>query len=142
MANHFWLVWYRVQSPLGPKHWSLFVTYETDEQAPGTIYQVRLALATRQWIVLIDAVHVVRLLGRGKWLGHRPVRLQNRARLPAQGCPGKPGVRGAALSGRHPRRRQRDAAGVLRGRDGDDQRTQRVEDRRRVQLSGLVHSSN
>ncbi|KAF7797347.1 hypothetical protein EIP86_008542 [Pleurotus ostreatoroseus] len=40
MPNHFWLVWYRAQSPLGPKHWSLFVTYETDDQALGTIYQV------------------------------------------------------------------------------------------------------
>ena len=41
MTNHFWLVWYRAQSLPGPKHWSLFVTYETDEQALGTIYQVR-----------------------------------------------------------------------------------------------------
>ncbi|PSR70406.1 hypothetical protein PHLCEN_2v13711 [Hermanssonia centrifuga] len=40
MTNHFWLVWYRAQSPMGPKHWSLFVTYDTDEQALGTIYQV------------------------------------------------------------------------------------------------------
>ncbi|EKM57649.1 uncharacterized protein PHACADRAFT_138886 [Phanerochaete carnosa HHB-10118-sp] len=40
MTNHLWLVWYRAQSPLGPKHWSLFVTYDTDEEAPGTIYQI------------------------------------------------------------------------------------------------------
>lgn len=42
MTNHLWLVWYRAQTPMGPKHWSLFVTYDTDEQALGTIYHVRL----------------------------------------------------------------------------------------------------
>lgn len=41
MTNYLWLVWYRAQSPMGPKHWSLFVTYDTDEEALGTIYQVR-----------------------------------------------------------------------------------------------------
>lgn len=40
MTNHLWLVWYRAQSPMGPKHWSLFVTYDTDEEALGTIYQI------------------------------------------------------------------------------------------------------
>ena len=44
MTTYLWLVWYRAQSPLGPKHWSLFVTYEPDEEALGTIYQVRLTL--------------------------------------------------------------------------------------------------
>ena len=44
MTNHLWLVWYRAQSPMGPKHWSLFVTYDTDEEALGTIYQVRSAV--------------------------------------------------------------------------------------------------
>lgn len=29
---------------MGPKHWSLFVTYDTDEEALGTIYQVCLTL--------------------------------------------------------------------------------------------------
>ncbi|KAI0806221.1 hypothetical protein BC629DRAFT_1153391 [Irpex lacteus] len=40
MTNHLWLVWYRAQTPMGPKHWSLFVTYDLDEQAIGTIYHV------------------------------------------------------------------------------------------------------
>lgn len=46
MTNHLWLVWYRAQSPTGPKHWSLFVTYDTDEEAMGTIYQVRTVSTT------------------------------------------------------------------------------------------------
>ena len=52
MTNHFWLVWYRAQSPLGPKHWSLYVTYDTEEEALGTIYQVSsiLCLLARRWI--------------------------------------------------------------------------------------------
>ncbi|KAI0337204.1 hypothetical protein BDW22DRAFT_1403499 [Trametopsis cervina] len=49
MTNHLWLVWYRAQTPMGPKHWSLFVTYDTDEQAPGTIYQVRNGWGTGQF---------------------------------------------------------------------------------------------
>lgn len=41
MTNYFWLVWYRSRTTPGPKHWSLFMTYDTDDQAIGTIYQVR-----------------------------------------------------------------------------------------------------
>lgn len=39
MTNYFWLVWYRARSSAVPKHWALFMTYDTDEQACGTIYQ-------------------------------------------------------------------------------------------------------
>ncbi|KAK7685577.1 hypothetical protein QCA50_011444 [Cerrena zonata] len=39
MTNYFWLVWYRSRTTPGPKHWSLFMTYDTDDQAIGTIYQ-------------------------------------------------------------------------------------------------------
>ena len=40
MTNYFWLVWYRPRNSSGPKHWALFLTYDTDDQAIGTIYQV------------------------------------------------------------------------------------------------------
>ncbi|KAH8087187.1 hypothetical protein BXZ70DRAFT_544135 [Cristinia sonorae] len=41
MTNHFWLVWYRARSSVAPKHWALFMTYDTDEQAIGTAYQAQ-----------------------------------------------------------------------------------------------------
>ncbi|KAI0688422.1 hypothetical protein BC835DRAFT_1284673 [Cytidiella melzeri] len=53
MTNHLWLVWYRAQTPLGPKHWSLFVTYDTDEQALGTIYHVRNGWGTGQFTFIL-----------------------------------------------------------------------------------------
>lgn len=38
--NFFWLVWYRPRYSSGPKHWALFITFDTDDEAMGTIYQV------------------------------------------------------------------------------------------------------
>ena len=49
MTNHFWLVWYRAQTPMGPKHWSLFVTYEIEEQALGTIYEACVKISV--WLI-------------------------------------------------------------------------------------------
>ncbi|KAI0078650.1 hypothetical protein K474DRAFT_1641311 [Panus rudis PR-1116 ss-1] len=53
MTNYFWLVWYRARSSMAPKHWSLFMTYDTDEQAIGTIYQVRNGWGTGQFLTSI-----------------------------------------------------------------------------------------
>lgn len=78
------------------------------------------------------------MAGGGKRVGHRAIRVQDLSGRAAEGRAGEPGVRGAAVSGRDPGRGERDAARVLRGRDGDDQRAQQRARRRRVELPGLV----
>lgn len=41
MAAYLWLVWYQGSSKLTPKHWALAVTYEMNDRAYATFYQVR-----------------------------------------------------------------------------------------------------
>ena len=56
MTNHFWLVWYRARSPMGPKHWSLFVTYDTDEEAL-TLGQHAIGIASsKAWRHIVEGV--------------------------------------------------------------------------------------
>ena len=40
MAAYLWLVWYHASSKLSPKHWALAVTYELNDRAYATFYQV------------------------------------------------------------------------------------------------------
>lgn len=41
IVAYLWLVWYDAPSKASPKHWSLAVTYETNERAYATFYEVR-----------------------------------------------------------------------------------------------------
>ena len=40
MVAYLWLVWYQANSKLSPKHWALAVTYELNERAYATFYEV------------------------------------------------------------------------------------------------------
>lgn len=40
MVGYLWLVWYHATTKVTPKHWALAVTYELNERAYATIYQV------------------------------------------------------------------------------------------------------
>ncbi|KAI0786028.1 hypothetical protein C8Q75DRAFT_773805 [Abortiporus biennis] len=40
MTAYLWLVWYEATSRVSPKHWALAVTYELNERAYATFYQV------------------------------------------------------------------------------------------------------
>ncbi|KAI0782040.1 hypothetical protein C8Q75DRAFT_728144 [Abortiporus biennis] len=61
MTNYLWLVWYRARNSVGPKHWSLFMTYDADEQAVGTVYQVGNGWGTGQFST--NVIHGVQLKG-------------------------------------------------------------------------------
>ncbi|KAH8100544.1 hypothetical protein BXZ70DRAFT_1008042 [Cristinia sonorae] len=40
MVAYLWLVWYHATSKLSPKHWALAVTYELNDRAYATFYQI------------------------------------------------------------------------------------------------------
>ncbi|KAI0932473.1 hypothetical protein AcW2_001095 [Taiwanofungus camphoratus] len=40
MTAYLWLVWYEATSKLSPQHWALAVTYEINDQAYATSYEV------------------------------------------------------------------------------------------------------
>ncbi|CAL1696501.1 unnamed protein product [Somion occarium] len=40
MAAYLWLVWYHASSKMAPKHWALAITYEVNERAYATVYQM------------------------------------------------------------------------------------------------------
>jgi len=40
MVAYLWLVWYSAHSKLSPKHWALAVTYELNDRAYATFYQI------------------------------------------------------------------------------------------------------
>lgn len=44
MTAYLWLVWYEATSKLSPQHWALAVTYEINDQAYATFYEVRISL--------------------------------------------------------------------------------------------------
>lgn len=81
MTNHLWLVWYRAQTPMGPKHWSLFVTYDLDEQAIGTIYHVRIALQASSTEILIPDNEYSQVEGNGWGTGQFTFNLHRGAQL-------------------------------------------------------------
>lgn len=40
MAAYLWLIWYEAVNRLAPKHWTLAVTYEANDRAYATVYEV------------------------------------------------------------------------------------------------------
>lgn len=48
MVAYLWLVWYDAPSKISSKHWALAVTYETNERAYATFYEVEFWVYTFQ----------------------------------------------------------------------------------------------
>lgn len=44
MTAYLWLVWYEASSRNAPRHWTLAVSYEANDRAYATVYEVRRTL--------------------------------------------------------------------------------------------------
>ena len=60
MGAYLWLIWYDASSKGGPKHWTLAVSYEANDRAYATIYEVGVCpvISQRLYSILLLQVNM------------------------------------------------------------------------------------